>query len=339
MAGTSQHAGAGPPARPSVARQAAPWVLAGAILAYMFHKVDFAAVWAHLRDADAGMVITAYLVYCAVYYITDVLSFHRAYNRFNVAISLAEVFRLRFASYAVQAMNGALTEILSVLYMYRVKRVPVLHSASSAGFVYFNETAVMALLLFYCAFFLPEPNRIDLVVPPLGASFWRVFQATVVAALGLVLLWAAFWRTGMKDLFPGIRDSGVLMAFKQARVRDYAEVFCYRLLCNLVSVGANILILKAMGIEAPLALLFASVPLMVSVAYWPVSAGGFGGPQLVAHFLLKGHASEAEVLAYSLVWSALFFLTRTLTGVPFIRPVYRAAFPERDGSGGTILIS
>ena len=66
---------------------------------------------------------------------------------------------------------------------------------------------------------------------------------------------------------------------------------------------------------------------MVNVAYWPVSAGGFGGPQLVAHFLLKGYASEEAVFAYSLVWSALFFLTRSLTGISFIRPVYKAAFP------------
>jgi len=296
----------------------------------MFHKVDFVKVWGHLKDADAATVTGAYLAYCAVYYVTDVLSFFRAYNRFNVPISFRETFRLRFASYAVQAVNGALTEIMSVLYMFRVKRVPVWHSTSSAGFVYFNETAAMALLLFYCAFFLPEANRINLAVPALGVSFWRVFQGVIAGALLMAPLWIAFWRTGAKDLFPRLRDNAVLMTFKKARLRDYLEVFSYRFSNNLVSVGANIVILKAMGIDAPAALLFASVPLMVNVAYWPVSAGGFGGPQVVAHFLLKGYASEAEILAYSLVWSALFFASRTFTGIPFIRPVYRAAFSGKE---------
>jgi len=317
------------PKKPSILRQVLPWIFAAAILAYMFYKVDFRKVGQALEGARVSWIVAAYLVYGLVYYFTDILSFWRAYNWFNVRIRLAETATLRFASYTVQAVNGALTEIMSVLYIHRVKKIPVLHPASSAGFVYFNEIVTMMVLLTYCAFALPAENRISLQIGFPGISFWQLFQILILAFWALLPLWLLFWRTPLRDRFPKIRDANALIAFKKGSLAQYLEIFFYRFFNNLISVGVNIVMLKALGINAPLALLFAAVPVMVNAAYWPVSAGGFGGPQLVAHFLLKGHASEEAVLAYTLVWSALFFLTRTLSGLPFLRPVYKAAFPPK----------
>jgi len=318
------------PQKPSLLRQLVPWLIAGGILAYIFHEVDFQKLAEALKSARASWVISAFLAYCAVYYLTDILSFARTYRWFNTKISFSETARLRFASFMLQAVNGALTEIMMVLYMLRVKKVLVLHASSSALFIYFNETLTLISLLAYCAFFLPAENRILLTVPGLGVSFWSLFQALVVLAWVLGVLWLVFWRTKARELAPKLRDSGLLMAFKQASLLNYGEVFFYRLANNLFSVFMNIIILRGLGIKAPLTLLFAAVPVMVNVAYFPVSAGGFGGPQLAAHFLLKGYASEESILAYSLVWSSLFFLTRTFTGLPFMRPVYRAAFPAQN---------
>lgn len=319
------------PAKPSLLRQVVPWFIALGILGYMFYEVDFSRVWEALENARVSWIIAAYLTYCAVYFFTDILSFFRTYNWFNVEIGFNETARLRFASYTVQAITGALTEIMTVLYMFRVKKVPVLHSTSSAGFIYFNETLTMIAFLSYCAFFLPEANRIQVIIPGVDIAFWTLFQALIIVAWSILPAWFIFWRTGLRDRLPKVRDASMLMAFKEATLANYCEVFLYRFSNNFISILANIVMLRALGIEAPAALLFAVVPIMVNVAYWPVSAGGFGGTQLVAHFLLAGHASEEQVLAYSLVWSALFFLTRTLTGVGFIGPVYKAAFGKERG--------
>ncbi len=316
--------------RPSLLRQLVPYVFAGLILAYMFYKVDFSRVGdILLRDEIRHYrIVGAYLVYCAFYYFTDILSFYRAYNLFNTAIGLLETARLRLASYTVQSVNGAITEIMSVLYMLRVKKVPVWGSTSSAGFVYFNEVYTMVALLTYCAFFLPPENRIMVEMPVAGMSFWSLFQGVILFAWAVLPLWLLFFRTRAGPVLKRLYNADVLVAFRKARVRDYAEVIAYRFGNNLISVLVNIVILRAMGIDAPPALLFAAVPVMVNVAYWPISVGGFGGPQLVADFLLRGHATEETILAYSLVWSALFFITRSLSGLPFLRPVWRAAFPE-----------
>jgi len=322
--------GAGVPRKPSLARQAAPVLLALAILGYMFYSIDFGKVLEALSGAKVSWIVAAYLTYCAVYYGTDVLSFFRTYQRLEVPIGVAETARLRFASYAVQAINGAITELMTVLYLYRVKKTPVLRSTGAAGFIYYCETLSIVALLGYCAFWLPAEYRIDLAVPWINLPFWSVFQALIVIVWALVPPWLIFWRTGLKDRFPRVRDAGVLAAFQDARLLDYVEVFLYRFATNFVSLLANVVMLRAMDVEAPLALMFAAVPIMVNVAYWPVSVGGFGGPQLVAQFLFKGHAREEEILAYSLVWSALFFITRWSTGVAFLRPVYRAAFASGE---------
>jgi hypothetical protein len=322
----------GAPSKPSRLRQIIPWLFALSILAVMFHQVDFFQVWEALRPARAWWIIAAYSCYSAVYYLTDVLSFFRTYQWLGFGIGFAETARLRFASYAVQAINGAITEIMTVLYLLRVKKAPALQSASAAGLIYFNETATMTALLAYCAFALPPENRINLSLPRWDVPVWTALQAGVLALLVLMALWVFAWVSGLINMVPRWRDHPALSAFKVADLRCYAEIFFYRFSNNLVSVGANIVMLKALGIEAPTALLFAVVPVMVNVAYWPVSAGGFGGPQLAAHYLLKGYAGEEQVLAYSLVWSGLFFLTRSLTGLAFIRPVYGAAFPSQSRS-------
>jgi len=151
-----------------------------------------------------------------------------------------------------------------------------------------------------------------------------------VAAWLLIPAWIIFWRTRVRNLVPKIRDNPLLATFKKATLENYLEVFGYRLAGNVAGLAAGVVMLKAVGINAPLALLFAGVPIMVDAAYWPVSAGGFGSPQIVALVLLRDYASKEAILAFSLAWSALFFIVRTLTGLPFIRPVYKSAFPPKS---------
>jgi uncharacterized membrane protein YbhN (UPF0104 family) len=315
-----------PPVKPSLISQIIPWVIAVSILVFMFYKVDFKKVLEILSEARGSWIILAFMVYCIYYYATDILCFYRSYNWFNADISLSETARLRLASYTVQAINGALTEIMSVLYMYKVKKVPVMKSTGTMSFIYFVEAYVLITFLTYCAFMLPEENRIAIE----GVPAWMIFQSAIFASWLFLPLWLTFWMTGIKNQLPKVRDVGILVAFKSATTKNYLEVFFYRFSSNLVSLAANIVMLKAIGIEAPLPLLVATVPVMVNIAYMPVSAGGFGGPQLVAFYLLKGYASEDQVLAYSIVWSALFFLTRSLTGMWFIRPVYKSAFSKNS---------
>jgi hypothetical protein len=317
------------PSRPRWWRQALPWVIAGGTLIFMFVRVDFAEVADHLKQAQVGLIVLAFLGYCAVYYLTDVLSFFRTYQRLEIPIGLAETARLRFASYAVQGINGAITEIMTVLYLLRVKRTPVLKSTGAAGFIYFNELLTLLALLTYFIFFLPPENRIVREVPFIDRphQLWTLLQSGVVLVWMAFPFWLWFWSSSFPERWARVRDAEILAPFASARLRDYLEVFLYRFSNNLISIGANIIILRAMGIKAPASLLFAVVPIMVNAAYLPISAAGMGGPQLVADVLLRHQATEGQILAYSLVWSALFFLTRTLTGLAFLRPVYHAAFP------------
>src|SRR4030042_6419759 len=105
--------------KPSLARQVFPWLLAAGILAYAFYQVPFVEVKAALKGVSLKVVIVGYLIYTLAYYLTDALSFWRCYSRYNLPIRFAEVFKLRLAGYLVQALNGTVTEVLTVLYLYR----------------------------------------------------------------------------------------------------------------------------------------------------------------------------------------------------------------------------
>ena len=305
--------------KPSLVRQIAPWFAAAGILGYVFYKVPFTEVKEALKGVSLTAVIVGYLVYTLAYYITDALSFWRCYSRYNLAISFAEVFKLRLASYLVQALNGAVTELLTVLYLYRRHRVSVLESGSSAMFVYFFEIYNMVLALSICL----------LMVPPLRGFSWLgpVLIAVCAAAWVFLPLWLLYWHTGLKNrLWPGVQEKKIFTSFALAKLRHYPEIWLYRVIPVVASVWTTIAIFRSMGVTAPNGLLIAAVPAIINVTYWPVSAGGMGGPQLAADILLRGYMTSAQAVAWSLIWSAVFLITRTLTGIFFIRPVWREAF-------------
>ncbi|OGP60610.1 MAG: hypothetical protein A2V67_14375 [Deltaproteobacteria bacterium RBG_13_61_14] len=311
-----------PVSKPALWRQLLPWVLAGVILVYVFQKVPFAEVKAALKGVSLLAVIAGFAVYTLAYYLTDALSFWRCYSRYNLPIRFGEVMKLRLASYIVQALFAAFTEMLTVLYLFRRHRVPVLAATSSGIFVYFLETYNMVLALSICL----------VMVPPLRGFSWLgpTLIAVCVAAWAFLLLWLLYWHTGLRRrLWPTWQDRKIFTAFAQARLWHYPEIWLYRLLTVAASVWASIWIFRSMGVTAPTGLLVAAVPVIINSTYWPVSAGGVGGPQLFADILLRGYMTSAQAVAWSLIWSAVFLLTRTLTGVFFIRPVWRAAFqPE-----------
>ena len=313
---------AAPVAKPALWRQLLPWLTAAGILGYVFWKVNFSEVSAALKSASLVAVIAGYAVYTLTYYITDALSFWRCYSRYNLPIRFSEVFKLRLASYLVQALNGAVTEVLTVLYLYRRHRVPALSSASSGLFVYFLETYNMVLAASICLIMVPQLRTL----PTLGPALVGI----CAAAWLFLLLWLLYWHTGLRNrLWPSLQERTLLTAFAQAKLWHYPEIWLYRLLTVAASVWANIWIFRSMGVTAPTGLLVAVVPLIVNIVYWPVSAGGMGGPQLAADILLRGYATSAQAVAWSLILSASFLLTRTLTGVFFIRPVWRAAFQTK----------
>ena len=319
-------------AKPSWVRQIAPWFAAAGILGYVFYKVPFAQVAQELKGVSLAAVIVGYLVYTLAYYLTDALSFWRCYSRYNLAISFGEVFKLRLASYLVQALNGAVTEVLTVLYLYRRHRVPVLESGSSAMFVYFFETYNMILAISISLVLVPDLRHLRGLGPALVAA--------CLLAWVFLPLWLLYWHTGLRHrLWPSLQEKKVFTAFAQAKLSHYPEIWIYRVIPVVASVWTTIVIFRSMGVTAPTGLLVAVVPLVINVTYWPVSAGGMGGPQLAADILLRGYATSAQAVAWSLIWSAVFLLTRTLTGIFFIRPVWREAFrdsavPAASGAPG-----
>jgi hypothetical protein len=309
--------------KPPIWRQLLPWILAAGILGYVFYKVPFNEVKEALKGVSLAAVIAGYLVYTLAYYLTDALSFWRCYSRYNLPIRFIEVLKLRLASYLVQALNGAVTEVLTVLYLYRRHRVPVLESGSSALFIYFFEIYNMVLALSICLVLTPRFRHLPVLGP--------VLVATCIFAWCFLPLWLLYWHTGLRHrLWPSLQGKKVLTAFAHARLWHYPEIWIYRVIPVVASVWTTIAIFRSMGVTAPTGLLVAAVPLVINVTYWPVSAGGMGGPQLAADVLLRGNMTSAQAVAWSLIWSAVFLLTRALTGVFFIRPVWREAFRQGE---------
>jgi hypothetical protein len=77
---------------------------------------------------------------------------------------------------------------------------------------------------------------------------------------------------------------------------------------------------NAFGLEIPLSVMLAYLPVILVVASLPINVAGFGAVQ-GAWLLLAPWSTGERILAFSVVWQTLSAVAIVLRGLPFLRGV------------------
>jgi len=307
-------------------------------------KVKMADIAAMVRAADLSYFLPLMIIHCLVFFLADVFSFGLAYKWFNVPdLKVKEMMEVRGAPYVIQVGLATLAEVLFPLYMWRVKKVPITETVSSNLWtIILDMSAVMSAITAAVIYNL----YVDNLVPAIGqewlwgcAVFWAVFIAGLIFWLSPLQERVAAWialdreagqeKNGLKQGVGGALQ--LLHTFSQAQWHHALWVYFIRLALLISGIVSNYTALLAVGVEPPPALAFISIPIIIMSIFLPIGVGGYGGPQLVAWFLLvkMGEAGTAEqVVTYSLLWSTGFLVGRALIGLVFIRGFWKRCFPE-----------
>ncbi len=316
--------------RPPLWREVLPYLIAAAILIWIFRDIELSRFGRALLEARLWLVMPAMAVFTAVYALADILSYGNCYKWFVVPdIKVREMAATRLGSYLFHVLYTPLSTVANLVYLRRHKGAPVLWSLSANAFTSVHDlfsinltvTAALALNFFVRAVPDLDPRWFILVSIP-----WAV-----------ALMYAAYWFTPVRDLgiFRRVTMNPILRSCRFARPGHYLVVLGARLSVALSGVAAHAALLYAFGIEAPLAMVAVAAPLIIGVSFMPVSGAGFGGPQLVALMLLPyAGGDKALVTAYSMSFSALFTAGRSIIGAAFL-PSYlrgvRHASPRMEG--------
>lgn len=321
----SQPAAAGPeeePKKPSIIRQAAPWLLTAAIFYWIFRQVDFVEVWAQMQLADLRVLIPAMAALVGVQVWLEVWAFGKGYLWFaDRHPSWRQVAVARLAAYPLQALFAPLAAFQLLAYFVKVYRMRLSLVIASDIFTLYPDQ-VFGTIYFLLAVILVHATGGE----PLH---WLVYA---LCAGGLVLwpLWFAYWMTGVKDrLWTRIRDIGIFHSWKQATWAQVGKMFLIRLPMAVAVLGSMYACLYAFDIHVPLVTFIIAVPIIMASVFSPVQVGGYGGPQALAILFYRDYASEEIIVAQSLLWSTLYFLFRVLAGAVFIYPAIKD-FQNRD---------
>ncbi len=282
------------------------------------HTLSIGDLVRQLESVDLGWFIPVMIALMVIFFSSDVFGFGGAYRLFNVPdMSWREILVLRGGPYLVQVGLAPLAEVLFPLYLLRVKRVPVTHTLSSNLWTLLNDVAAIFTLL-------------------TPAVLYNLFVNTVVPVIGFEWLigCALFWALYFSGMFfwpsergrrLSKRTGGLMRSFTKAQPLHYLRIYAVRITVWLAFVAANYAALRAVGMDPTLPVALIGIPLIVMSIFLPIGVGGYGGPQLIAWFLLVkiGGAGTAEqAVLYSLLFSTAFLAGRAAIGLVFFRTFY-----------------
>jgi hypothetical protein len=217
------------------------------------------------------------------------------------------------ASLLPQVLFNSLGQLVIYLYMIRKKRLPILPTLGLSFFFIFADFGVMAVVLTAALALDPQPDPI-------------IFTCYGLILVGLLIGAWYFPGQGGKRLLPFLYHNPLALSLRRGQPSHYLQLIALRLLFPFFQMAGHFLALRAMGINPPFPDLIVIVTAMTFTTFLPVSALGFGAPNLVAlalaPYVLNPQASQETALAYGLLFQTGFLLGRAVIGLAFAIPFW-----------------
>jgi hypothetical protein len=285
----------------------------------IFWRIPFGAFW----DAIAGARILPFLMlmgsFSLCFFLLDTFVLSRLIRWFHGPLPYRDLLPVRAVTYLVSILNTQLAQAALALYIHRRFDTPLAQITSTVALMILLELTNLILFATIGAIAFPGGTPPLLLALPL--------------LLGIVwLLLMCLARGKLGPLSRRLTDSMLLSTFRRVRLRHGAiilgikgSVFCLALLVHSQA-------LAFFGIEIPLLRLVTFLPIVFLVAALPITVAHLGTSQAAWIFFFSSYATEADLLAYSLVSHLTFMLANGTFGVLFLPKAYKDLFlRERMG--------
>ena len=290
-------------------RLVAPWIVAAAILAYLFANVSIAEAWQATRVARLDLFLPGVLGATAAWFVLESAAFAYLFSRFNAKVTWAEARSLRGVTYLLTPINWNLATAGIILHLRRSKRISAIASASSMLFYGAIDGIVLSSLALIGVLALPPSP--ELVAIRNGAAF---FIAALVVMLTFFMAPAPGW-----GWLERARSLGIFRTHSMASLSDVAILMSIRSVYFSGFVGLFWLGCLAFGIDAPFGVIMASMPPILIAAALPITPAGLGTQQAAMLFFWKGYGDPAAILAFGLAFPIGVTLARCLLGLRYVR--------------------
>ena len=317
-----------------------PWLVAAALLFYLFRKVPPDQVLHALSFVNLPRFIGFGVVYFLIVMILDTWVLSRVLSRFVSPVGFRQLLPARCVSYLLSLVNYNAGQAGMAVYLKRTREMSFFKTLGCIFFVTVIDL-YWVIALAFCGSFL-----LDLNLQGFHLQDW-VRRVALIAAIGFILH-LAFWRGWFGKILPErfhfrlgdwLRGKHLFQPFHHATVVDYFKIALARFPIHVCIVSSLWFLVRIAGATVAFRDVLAAVPIVLLIGAIPLTPGGLGATQLALVELLKDHVTPppsaqgsigpAELLlGISLSWMILNYLFKSLAGLICLRWTSRDLFKE-----------
>jgi hypothetical protein len=166
------------------------------------------------------------------------------------------------------------------------------------------------------------------------ATVPTAFTIGAVCALVVAAMVAAGLRLSLipQRVLPADRFGSFVSTAASVPVTTWGTQVLGRALSMCLSIAATSFAAIAFGLDIPIAILCALVPVSMLVRVLPVNVAGFGAAQVAFVAVFVPHESEARLLAFHILWQLAANSCYVLRGLPFVNRATLQIVNARSGS-------
>jgi hypothetical protein len=305
----------------AVVRKTAPWLVAGAILYFIFDRVPIGDAWEATGNANLGLFLPVMTGAVVLWFLVDSAAFSFLFTRFNAKLDWVEARSLRGMTYLVTPINWNLGTAAVILHLRSSKNIGAVESTSTMILYQMVDGMVLGIFALGGLLLLPDASEAPSIRNVLMG--FVVFQFVSLAFL--VSSWPRF------QIFDRIRGIGLFRSHRAAMWRDIALLTAMKSLYFAVFIGVFWFGGQAFGIDLPPSLTAAATPVILMAGALPITPAGLGTQQAAMLYFFAPYGEEASILALGLTFPVALLLLRALVGLAYLKdlPKLRAAIAEQ----------
>lgn len=319
---------------PSRLRAVLPWIITAAILALIFWRVDFGETLTHFKGANLFLFVPVVVGFFVYIFFINALAYYKVLSWFCCPISYWNILSVRGASYLLTSINAAAGQGGLMFWVARKQNQPV-----KAVFSSFLLLPVVDLL--FLAIVLSLPLAINFtggeLLPPSTVS---LLLWSVLVLWSLVIGHMVFWLGNWNGRFAGkIKNIGWLQSFNNAKPRNYMILLGIRCLQHIPGILAFYIGLLAFKgyVDFPVFLVrFFPALIMQSL---PITVAQMGTAQSAWIMMFGSLVDHSILVAFTLSWNLVYFLTRVTIGALFFRGEAREYFQRRAAGENLTIVN
>jgi hypothetical protein len=290
-----------------------PLLLTVTIFALIFWRIPFGEFWKALSAATLLPFLTLMGSFSLCFFLMDTYVLSTAVRWFHGPLPYRELLPVRAVTYLVSIINTQLAQGALALYINRRFGTPLGQIASTVALLILLEATNLILFATVGAVTFPGGAPPALLTLPLAlAAMWAVIMALARGR------WRGFGRA--------LSENVLLSTFQRSSLSRCGTLLSLKAAVFFLALLVHSQALEFFGIEIPLPRLLTFLPVVFLVAALPVTVAHLGTSQAAWIFFFSGYASEADLLAYSLVSHLTFMLANGTFGLFFLPKAYGDLF-------------